>query len=424
MTVELSGRAPQPDELTSIVIETGSSWTRAGFSGEGLPKYVVPTAYGRIGEDGAAGGEYLFDDEGVNSLAKGKNIYNPMADGCVQDWDAVSKLWRYVYESKLQLDPTEFPLLTTEQPWNPMSNKVQSLEVAFEDLQVPVFSLVKNPLCAAYESARATALVIDVGSAVASVTPVVDGSIISKAAFHTKFAGDFVNLHIISHLHQRMPRIKPYYEVKRKSITDPGQQANPQLKNFGFQVSESFETYHIQRVLTEFKESTSQICEVPFSLNSHFARIGRPFEFPSGFNLTFGPERLTTAEPLFRPLQYMLPGVSLPEGSQGLGDMLGNSLASFTSNLDTFGALLSHIILIGGTSLIPGFTERVHYELMSRFPNYTPRFFLPESNVERKSTVWMGASILASLGTFDQNSWVTKQEYEEYGAELAEKRFK
>ena len=33
---------------------------------------------------------------------------------------------------------------------------------------------------------------------------------------------------------------------------------------------------------------------------------------------------------------------------------------------------------------------------------------------ERKYSVWIGGSILGSLSTF-QNSWCSKQEYDEYG---------
>ena len=38
--------APHADEITSVVIENGSSWTRVGYSGEGLPRHTFPTRYG------------------------------------------------------------------------------------------------------------------------------------------------------------------------------------------------------------------------------------------------------------------------------------------------------------------------------------------------------------------------------------------
>jgi actin-related protein 4 len=42
-------------------------------------------------------------------------------------------------------------------------------------------------------------------------------------------------------------------------------------------------------------------------------------------------------------------------------------------------------------------------------------------STERKYAGWIGGSILASLGTFQQ-LWISKQEYEEEGASCIEKR--
>ena len=41
----------------------------------------------------------------------------------------------------------------------------------------------------------------------------------------------------------------------------------------------------------------------------------------------------------------------------------------------------------------------------------------PVNQVERRYSVWIGGSILASLGTFQQ-MWMSKAEYQEYGAGL------
>jgi actin-like protein 6A len=39
--------------------------------------------------------------------------------------------------------------------------------------------------------------------------------------------------------------------------------------------------------------------------------------------------------------------------------------------------------------------------------------------IERKSSSWLGGSILASLGTFNQ-LWISKKEYEEVGSSIIE----
>lgn len=411
-------KLPQADEVNVVVIETGSSWTRAGFSGDSLPKYIVPTAYGKDQQ-----GNFYYDDQ-INVPSPGKETYNPMNDGVIQDFGAISRLWKYIYTDKLHMDPMELPLLMPEQTWNPLINKQKTLEVVFEDLQVPLFSMVKAPLCAAYESARANALVIDVGSAVASVTPVVDGAIITKGAMHSRVAGDFINLHILTYLQSRNIQLTPSYLIKKKSILEPGQLANPELYRFEG-ITESFHAYQVAGLIHDFKETTSQISDVPLTAQSPLARIGRTFEFPDGFNLMFGAERLATTEPLFRPSQFPLPGVTLPDdgSAMGIGELIYNSVSRSDVSQEVIAPLISNIIIGGGGSLLQGLTARIENDISHMLPNFTPRFFIPSNYLERKCLTWSGASILASLGTFDQ-SWVTKAEYEEFGSKLAEKKFK
>lgn len=417
----------QAEDVTPIVIENGSSWTRVGYAGEGQPRHIIPTPYAKSKD-----GSLSFGWDAVNTPEDGKNIYNPCYDGYIQDWDAMGKQWKYIYSDLLHVDSSEQPLLITENAWNPLPSKQAACETAFEELNVPVFSIVKSALCATYQSTRPTALVIDIGSAVASVTPVIDGTVITKAAVHSKFAGDFMNLHILTHLrNQRHIDIVPPYLVKKKSVVEPGSTASPELYQYTG-ITDSFKAYHTAGVLTEFKETTSQVSDVPFTSSSTLARVGRPFEFPDGFNSTFGPERVTTAEVLFNPALYELPGVALPENavSQGLGSMIMsavNKCDSSAANAHESSArlVLNNVILAGGTSLIQGLAARVELDLKNMFPGFTPRLnYSAQNAADTKNLNWTGASILASLGTFDQNFWISKQEYEEFGRDLVEKRFK
>jgi actin, other eukaryote len=71
-----------------------------------------------------------------------------------------------------------------------------------------------------------------------------------------------------------------------------------------------------------------------------------------------------------------------------------------------------NIVLSGGTTMYPGIADRMTKELTDLAPRSVKvRVVAPP---ERKYSVWIGGSILASLSTF-QNLWVTKQEYDESG---------
>jgi len=85
--------------------------------------------------------------------------------------------------------------------------------------------------------------------------------------------------------------------------------------------------------------------------------------------------------------------------------------------------LLSNVVVTGGSSLLFGFTDRINNELSALYPGPRVRLNAPGITVERKFAGWLGASILASLGTFHQ-LWISKREYEEHGAGIVEKRCK
>ena len=62
--------------------------------------------------------------------------------------------------------------------------------------------------------------------------------------------------------------------------------------------------------------------------------------------------------------------------------------------------------------MYPGIADRMTKELTDLAPGGVKvRVVAPP---ERKYSVWIGGSILASLSTF-QNMWISKQEYDESG---------
>ncbi|CAC5378056.1 Actin, larval muscle,Actin, clone 403,Actin, alpha sarcomeric/skeletal,Actin-2, muscle-specific,Actin, cytoskeletal 3A,Beta-actin-like protein 2,Actin, indirect flight muscle,Actin, cytoskeletal 1A,Actin-42A,Actin-4,Putative actin-22,Actin, alpha skeletal muscle 3,Actin, cytoskeletal 1B,Actin, muscle-type A2,Major actin,Actin, adductor muscle,Actin CyI, cytoplasmic,Actin, cytoplasmic,Actin, gamma,Actin, alpha cardiac,Actin, alpha skeletal muscle,Actin-6,Actin A,Actin, cytoskeletal 3B,Actin, clone 302,Actin len=68
---------------------------------------------------------------------------------------------------------------------------------------------------------------------------------------------------------------------------------------------------------------------------------------------------------------------------------------------------------------IPVFPERIRKGMESFVPRTTKVKVI--ANQERKSSVWIGGSILGSLSTF-QTYWITKQEYKEYGPTIVHRR--
>ncbi|KAJ7246352.1 hypothetical protein C8J57DRAFT_1190321 [Mycena rebaudengoi] len=72
-----------------------------------------------------------------------------------------------------------------------------------------------------------------------------------------------------------------------------------------------------------------------------------------------------------------------------------------------------------GTTMFPGIADRMQKELTSLAPaSMKIKIVAPP---ERKYSVWIGGSVLASLSTF-QNLWCSKQEYDENGPGIVHRK--
>ena len=91
-------------------------------------------------------------------------------------------------------------------------------------------------------------------------------------------------------------------------------------------------------------------------------------------------------------------------------------------DVDLRPALYGSVIVTGGNSLISGFNERLNRDLSMKTPA-NMRFKLIAANgaQERRFGSWIGGSILASLGSFQQ-MWISKAEYEESGKSQVDRK--
>lgn len=91
-------------------------------------------------------------------------------------------------------------------------------------------------------------------------------------------------------------------------------------------------------------------------------------------------------------------------------------------DLDIRRDMFANILCVGGNTLFPGFAERVQRQILNNIQqNIKVKVITHLTNLERRFSSWIGGSILSSLGTFHQ-LWLSKQEYEEHGAIIIERK--
>uniref|UniRef100_A0A8C4PQ36 Uncharacterized protein n=1 Tax=Equus asinus asinus TaxID=83772 RepID=A0A8C4PQ36_EQUAS len=109
-------------------------------------------------------------------------------------------------------------------------------------------------------------------------------------------------------------------------------------------------------------------------------------------------ERFRAPEALFQPS-------FLGMESSGIHETTFNSIMK--CDVDIRKDLYANTVLSGGTTMYPGIADRMQKEITALAPSTMKiKIIAPP---ERKYSVWIGGSILASLSTFQQ-MWISKQE--------------
>jgi centractin len=84
--------------------------------------------------------------------------------------------------------------------------------------------------------------------------------------------------------------------------------------------------------------------------------------------------------------------------------------------------MLNNVVLAGGTTMIPGFKERVTHELYSHFHKDRNYDLHVTAENYRNISTWIGGSMLASMSTFKE-LFFTKNDLKEQGERLFPKVF-
>ncbi|XP_050008732.1 beta-actin-like protein 2 isoform X4 [Microtus pennsylvanicus] len=103
--------------------------------------------------------------------------------------------------------------------------------------------------------------------------------------------------------------------------------------------------------------------------------------------------------------------------SSGIHETTFNSIMK--CDVDIRKDLYANTVLSGGSTMYPGIADRMQKEIVTLAPSTMKiKIIAPP---ERKYSVWIGGSILASLSTFQQ-MWISKLEYDEAGPPIVHRK--
>ncbi|KAJ2908039.1 NuA4 histone acetyltransferase subunit [Coemansia aciculifera] len=461
------------DEVNALVIDVGSTWTRAGFAGEDLPRALFPSHVGyieseqdiadipeepksagteattdpdvemgdgsaaadlhmqqasednRVAEKGEARKQktrkYFVGDTESATWRAGMEIGGPLEHGLVSDWDMYEKIWEYAVKSRLHVRPEEHPVMVSEAAWNTSSLRAKLVEMAFEKFNSPAFYVCKTPVLSAFGAGKHTALVVDVGGQMTSTCAVYEGFCLTKTLVKQEVGGELISEQILERLKGDYKyELTPLFDIKSKALVETLKQ--PAVLRYNREgTTESYLKDMRLRAMPEFKESVCEIIERPYDVALVNSKPQKPFEFPDGFNISVGAMRYAVPEILFNPNQFLS---KRPKRLEGVGLLGVHEMAVksvFNSDVDLRPQLLNNVVMAGGSTLFPCFHDRLVVMLQDACPGSRIKFYSLPSKTERKATAWLGGSVLASLGTFHQ-LWISRAEYDEHGASIVDKK--
>ncbi|KAJ1812567.1 Arp2/3 complex subunit, actin nucleation center [Coemansia sp. RSA 2598] len=377
-----------------LVMDLGTGFVKVGHAGTNFPAHVFPSVVGRPmlrAEEATTVADVPYEVKDINvgdeaaALRAVLDMSYPLENGIIKNWEDMQHVWDYTFFEKLKADPTQSKILLTEAPLNPRANREKMCEVMFERYGFQGVYVAIQAVLTLYAQGLLTGVVIDSGDGVTHIIPVYQGYSLPHLTKRLDVAGRHVTRYLIKLL---------------------------QLRGYAFNRTADFET------VRQIKE---KVCYVSYDLDldkklaTETTTLVESYTLPDGRVIKVGSERFQAPECMFQP-------ELIDVESPGVAELLINTVQD--APIDMRAELYRHVVLSGGSSMYAGLPSRLEKEAkqlylqnvlkgdVSRLDKFKLQIDDPPN---RKHMVFLGGAVLADVMKNNEASWITKQEWEEYG---------
>ncbi|XP_069499138.1 actin-5-like [Ambystoma mexicanum] len=356
-------------DYAAIVIDTGTGFTKAGFSGDEKPRSTLKTLVGVPKMRGKDTPLYYIGDN-VPRNRSDVQTRDVLTHGVVTDWDALEMLWHHIFYTELSVCPEELAVLITDAPMSPTTNREKIAELLFENFGVPAMYAAHQSLMSMYSYGRTCGLVVESGHGTSYSAPIHDGYVLPHATYRLDLAG----ADLTEFLAKLMAECgNSFGEEEMGLVSDIKEKCCYVASNFEMEVEGDEKNYLMD------------------------------FNLPDGQVISIGSERFRCPEAFFNP-------TSIGMAEVGLHVHAMNSVMKCAPEHQA--ELLANVVVCGGSSLFRGFPERIKKELS--LSEKARSAINVMASPHRKFAAWLGGSIVGCLDSF-QNLWINRKLYDDNG---------
>ncbi|CAD8052779.1 unnamed protein product [Paramecium sonneborni] len=296
----------------------------------------------------------------------------PFENGFVVDMDIMEKIWDQILINVVGSNQDQYPVILSVAQAQPKKFKEKAIQLFFESYDVSSFYLISGATLQLYNRGKFTGVVVDSGYGITQSTPIFDGFSLPHTICKNNVSGSALTEYFI------------------RIMTELGVY---------------FNSYSEQNIANQIKE---QFCYVSENYEVEIEKFNHclPHELPDGNCIQIRDQRIRCPELLFQPL---LIGLNQP----GIHELIIQSIKK--SDLDLRKYLFQNIILVGGTTQLLGFNQRLINELTKLTPlSIKPKM---DDSSDKIFSVLDGAKLLLGISSF-QSMWIERSLYDEYGPSI------
>ncbi|XP_061169418.1 actin-like [Saccostrea echinata] len=348
-TVKTDSRITKKYAVPAVIIDAGSGSVKVGFAGDEDPEAEFPNVIGAPKHSIAFSPLHeppsesdILVAENAECNVKVLNVRYNVVDGIITWWAGMEKILDHALFRKLDVDVSQFVILIISET----SNRKQFLEILYQRFKPIELILVNQVILSLFASGRSTGVVINFGEGTSHVVPIHERNILQYAVRRWGCNG--------------LQLTEKLMEMLNISKTSLG-----------------------RKYAKKIKEKHCYVASDPHAERRH-VRYDQ-CHLPDGSEITIGQEKFQCPEVLFQ--------------NWCIHRIVVRAIKSCDKDIQK--DLFRNIVLAGGSTMLPGFPERLEKEIRDLVGETI------EVNIiappDRNLSAWKGGSKIAPTDFFPCN---------------------